>query len=108
MMTWPISCVTMDCMNISIKFVLRTNKSSNHQADGGMLLFKLSVLRVSFENRNPELSGEEVDGHGLDSLDKEILPMRESIHFSRIPEQFAKGSKFWHCLIAANSSAHVQ
>jgi hypothetical protein len=98
----------MDLITIPTKLVLKTKRSSNHQVAREKLFFKLSVLLVSHENRTPELSGEEVDGHGLGSLEVAILPIRESTHFSRIPEEFGNGSKSWHCFIVINSSDHAQ
>jgi hypothetical protein len=98
----------MDLITIPTKLVLKTKRSSNHQVAREKLFFKLSVLLVSHDNRTPELSGEEVDGHGLGSPEVVILPIRESTHFSRIPVELGNGSKSWHFFVVIKSSDHVQ
>ena len=81
MITWLNFRSTIDFTKISTRLGLRIKRSSYHQVAREELVFTLSELLVSQENRNPELSGEEVDGHGLASLVKASLPTRESKHF---------------------------
>lgn len=106
-MAWSNFWETMDFITISIKSELKNKRSSNHHVGWETLLFKLWVLLVSHENLMLELSGE-VDGHGLDSLDKATLPTMDFIHFSAIANEFVEGNKSWHCFIVINSSDHVQ
>lgn len=108
MMAWSNFRETIDFTSISTITGLKNRRSSNHQLVLEKTVFRLSVLLVSHENRNPELSGEEVDGQGLASLAKASLPTRESKHLSRIPEESEAGSKPWHCFRAIRSSDQVQ
>lgn len=108
MITWSSFREIMDLTSISTKFGPKTRRSSNHQVARDELVFKLSVLRVSHENRIPELSGDEVEGQGLASLVKGNLATRVSKHFSSRLRELAAESKSWHCFKAIKSSDHVQ
>lgn len=90
--------------SISIRLTSNAPRSSNHHVK---LFFMRSVFPVSHDDKNSELSVEEVDGQGLTSQE-ESLSIRESKHFSSIPEDFATRSKSWHCFRATRSSDHVQ